>query len=107
MRRWVWKVLLTVAVMAALTVGASAAEVTTPSGIKLTENGSEWTVTGYTGRNTKAEIPDTYEGKPVTAIGPGAFTSSSITAVSIPQNRDEDRRKRLRAVQEPEERQIP
>lgn len=86
MRRWVWRILLAVAVMAALTVGASAAEVTTPDGIKLTDNGTEWTVTGYTGRNVKVEIPNTYEGKPVTAIGPKAFAGSSVTSVSIPEN---------------------
>lgn len=69
--------------MAALTGTALAAEVTAPGGIKLTENGNEWTVTGHTGGN-EVTIPATYEGKPVTAIGSGAFENKGVTRVTIP-----------------------
>ncbi len=42
------------------------------------------TITGYTGNNGVAAIPNTIDGLPVTSIGDYAFSGSSITAVTIP-----------------------
>ena len=90
MRRWVWKVLLAVAVMAALTVGASAADgdtVTLDSGIVLTQTGSNWTITGYTGTDERVVLPSKYgtgATDNITAVGPEAFKGKRITEVIVP-----------------------
>ncbi|MGM9947792.1 leucine-rich repeat protein [Floccifex sp.] len=45
------------------------------------------TITGYTGTATEVQIPDTIDGKTVTAIGNAAFISkSNITSVTIPKS---------------------
>jgi len=48
------------------------------------EFGDEYTVIGLgTVKGTSVVIPDTYNGKPVTAIGDGAFEGSALTDVTI------------------------
>ena len=48
-----------------------------------TDNGTI-TITGYTGPGGAIVIPDTINGLPVTSIGVGAFASTSLTSVTIP-----------------------
>lgn len=48
------------------------------------ESESGVTITGYTGSATTLDIPDTINGKPVTAIGEDAFQYRSLTSVTIP-----------------------
>ena len=44
-----------------------------------------YSVTGYTGTATDVIIPSTYDGKPVTSIGVGAFyICDSLTSIEIP-----------------------
>ncbi len=51
----------------------------------LINNDTEYSVTAYTGSSTEVFIPGTYEGKPVTSIGDGAFADClEITSVRIP-----------------------
>lgn len=51
----------------------------------VNENGSEVTVTGYTGAEVVVVLPDRIEGLPVTAIGEGAFEGmGSLRAMYIP-----------------------
>ena len=51
----------------------------------LINNGTEYEICGYVGGSTEVIIPDTYNGKPVTSIGDGAFVScSSLTSIVIP-----------------------
>lgn len=52
----------------------------TPSNdIQFEENGEGVTVTGYTGAGGAVEIPDQYNGKPVTAIADNAFDAMGAT----------------------------
>ncbi len=53
-------------------------------GIVYTEDNGEYTVTGYTGTATEVIIPESFDGKSVTAIGAGAFADSSVTKVTLP-----------------------
>lgn len=48
------------------------------------EDGASYSVVGYTGDATTAEIPATYNNLPVKQIGNGAFKNSGITTVVIP-----------------------
>ena len=49
-------------------------------------NDGNVTITGYSGTNTKVDIPSAIDSHPVTAIGNGAFTNSDIiTIVTIPE----------------------
>ena len=41
-------------------------------------------VTGYTGEEKNAEVPASLEGKPVTQIGPYAFSGTQIRSLSLP-----------------------
>jgi hypothetical protein len=41
-------------------------------------------ITGYTGREKTVAVPDAVGGKPVTAIGNGAFLMNKLTGVTIP-----------------------
>ena len=50
-----------------------------------TSDGAAYEVTKYQGANTETTIPSTWLGKPVTSIGPQAF-SASITSVTIPES---------------------
>ena len=51
----------------------------------LSEDGTYYSVTGYTGTATDVVIPSTYEGLPVTVIGEGTFWNcSSLTSIEIP-----------------------
>lgn len=87
MRRWVWRVLLAALVLAALTGSAMAADPVTAAlenGVVLTENGSNWKVTGYTGTGGQITIPSKYQSKAVTVIAEKAFTATAITEVIIP-----------------------
>ncbi len=50
-----------------------------------TDNGTDITITGYTGAGGSVVIPSTIIGKPVTTIGSGAFFNKiSLTSVTIP-----------------------
>ena len=84
MRRWIWRILLAAALVASLAGTALAAETTISGGLKLTENGSAWAVSGYTGSSKTPVIPSSYEGKPVTSIAASAFENKGITQVTIP-----------------------
>ena len=65
---------------------AQAAEIKTYEGFTYTENGSEITITGYTGDKTELVIPGEIDGKKVTDIGMNAFQKySSLTSVIIPE----------------------
>ena len=65
---------------------AQAAETKTYEGFTYTENGSEITITGYTGDKTELVIPGEIDGKKVTDIGTHAFYKySSLTSVIIPE----------------------
>ena len=51
----------------------------------LINNGTEYEVCGYIGGSTEVIIPDTYNGKPVTNIGGGAFVDCrSLTSIVVP-----------------------
>lgn len=89
MRRWVWRVLLLAAAVAALTVGASAADTSgattaAVNGVTLTLNGAEWTVTGYNNTTKAVVIPNEHDGKKVTAIADNVFAGKVLTSVDIP-----------------------
>ncbi len=63
------------------------AEVVWEDGLEfaLINNGTEYSVTGYTGTNGEVVIPAEYEDKPVTNIGTNAFANSTvITSIVIP-----------------------
>ena len=54
-------------------------------GLVLSERDGEYTVTGYTGSDTRVVIPKAYKGKRVTSIGDYAFNyCRSITSVAVP-----------------------
>lgn len=87
MRKWVWRVLLTVAVMAALTVGASAVEVIDGNVKYETDSGTVVgpAKNGITSADIKSEIM--VNGTPVLIrnIAPNAFQNcSTLTSVTIP-----------------------
>lgn len=109
MRRWVWRVLLIVAAMAALTVGASAQVVTVENVKYETDTGTVVgpAKNGITSANIKAEIPvggvtvqikkiasKAFENcstltsatipSGITSIGDGAFAASGLRTVTIP-----------------------
>lgn len=86
MRRWVWKVLLTVAVMAALTVGASAADSNIVVQDRIRYDLSTGTVLGGEDSNiTTANIKSAVRGKKITAIAAGAFSNyEGLGTVTIP-----------------------
>ena len=49
------------------------------------DDGTQYSVTGYTGTATEVYIPAVYEGLPVTSIGSSAFSGcSSLTSIAIP-----------------------
>ena len=53
----------------------------------LTDNGTEYSVTGYTGNSTIVKIPSVYNGLLVTSIGEKAFYNcTSLTSVEIPES---------------------
>lgn len=57
----------------------------TPEGFVYTDNGTEITITGYTGSSASIIIPQSIVGKPVTTIGPHAFaTNLTLQSVFIP-----------------------
>jgi len=52
---------------------------------ELNDDGSTYSVTGYTGKAKTVVIPQNYEGCPVTSIGDSAFyKNTSITSITIP-----------------------
>ncbi len=55
------------------------------AGLSYTANGSTYTVSGYNGTDTVVNIPEEYNGKPVTAIADNAFkNNTNIISVIIP-----------------------
>ena len=55
------------------------------AGLQFTQNGEEYTVSGYTGTATEVIIPATYNSKAVTAIGEDAFAGkTSIVTLYVP-----------------------
>lgn len=55
------------------------------SDFKFSVTGDTVTVTGYTGSASSVKIPDWYQGKRVTALGPGLFKNNkTVTSVSLP-----------------------
>jgi len=59
---------------------------TIPTEFSFTTNNGTITITGYTDTNSTAIIPDTINGLPVTTIGDSAFSSSTLTNVTIGNN---------------------
>jgi hypothetical protein len=51
---------------------------------RVEDNARGVTITGYTGSATDILIPGTINGRPVTAIGDGAFNGRQLTSVAIP-----------------------
>lgn len=87
MRRWVWRALLTVTVLAALTMGASAAEVTVGNVKYETHTGTVLgpAKSGITSADIKAEITVGGTAVSITQIAPNAFENcSTLTSVTIP-----------------------
>lgn len=83
MRRWIWRLLLTAAVMALLTVGASAATVTV-DGIRY--DTTSGTVLGPENQASikNAKILSEVDGQPITKIAANAFGKcQSLTTVEI------------------------
>jgi hypothetical protein len=56
----------------------------TPKGFAYSISGQAATITGYEGEAKAITIPDRVRDVAVTRIGPGAFTGSGLTAVTIP-----------------------
>jgi hypothetical protein len=54
------------------------------AGLSFSAVGSGYMVSGYSGTATTVEIPSTYNGSAVVAIGFGAFEGSGISSISIP-----------------------
>ncbi len=51
----------------------------------LNDQGDGYVVTGYSGSQSAVTVPASYMGKPVTAIGQGAFQgNTAITSVALP-----------------------
>lgn len=87
MRRWVWRALLTVTVLAALTMGASAAEVTVGNVKYETDTGTVLgpAKSGITSADIKAEITVGGTAVSITQIARNAFENcSTLTSVTIP-----------------------
>ena len=54
---------------------------------ELSDDGSQYSVTGYTGTATEVYIPAVYKGLPVTSIGNYAFSNcNSLTSITISDN---------------------
>lgn len=88
MRRWVWRILLTAVVMAALTVGASAAEVTVGD-LRYDGNTVVGPVESKRASITSAEIASEVGGVPITKIGDHAFEGCNrLSSISIPPSID-------------------
>lgn len=81
MRRWVWRVLLIIAVMAALTIGASAADEEISGSFGYTLEGAGYTITSYLGNSTTVTLPSEYKDLPVTKIGDGVFSGKGLTSI--------------------------
>ena len=85
MRRWVWKVLLTAAAVLALAGTALAADpvtATLDNGVVLTQDGTGWKITGYTGSGGRVVLPSEYDKKTVASVGDAAFKSTAGRKVS-------------------------
>lgn len=50
----------------------------------ITVNSKTLTLTQYKGSATEVQVPSEYNGKPVTAIGEGAFRKTDISSVTVP-----------------------
>lgn len=81
MRRWIWRALLLVAVMAALTVGAAAAGEEISGAFGYTLEGTAYTITSYRGNSDTVTLPSEYKGVPVTKIGDGVFSGKGLTSI--------------------------
>lgn len=55
-----------------------------PSDFEYTTYSDYAEVTGYTGKSDTVSIPDSFNGKPVTVIGNGAFKNADIVSAVIP-----------------------
>lgn len=86
MRHWIWRVLLAVAVTAAL-AGTVSAETVTDGCFEYTSLGNgSWEVAKFTGSASSATIPEKLRGQLVTSIGDNAFAGkSSLKTVTIPE----------------------
>ena len=69
-----------------LSIGGTqqSSDATPTAGLVYSDTGSGYSVSGYEGKDTAIVIPKKHEGKPVVAIGEGAFADSEITSVTIP-----------------------
>ena len=81
-----WALLALVTILFALLIGLSgSSDATVEDDYEYLSDGSNVTITGYTGTGGAITIPSTLGGKPVTTIDDSAFEGNAvITAVSIP-----------------------
>ena len=74
-----------IALSALLLLSASVVKADQSGDFTYTSDGTNVTITGYTGNNFTATIPDTINGLPVTSIGNGVFYYyNCITNITIP-----------------------
>jgi hypothetical protein len=69
---------------ALLLISTAAARADQFGDFTYSSDGTNVTITGYTGSNGVVTIPDTIDGLPVTGVGEAAFHVSNITNVLIP-----------------------
>ena len=82
-KRMICAVMLCALLLAAGLVSGIAAE--TGFTFVLNDQGDGYILTGYTGSQSAVTVPSSYMGKPVTAIGQGAFQgNTAITSVALP-----------------------
>lgn len=68
-----------------LALCAASLQATIPEGLEYWDQGTEVSITGYTGSATTLDIPASINDKPVTAIGMQAFLENKVlTSVTIP-----------------------
>ncbi len=70
-------ILCAVMLLSALPIASFAATSTTADGLEYTTANGEVTITRYAGNSEAVTVPDSIGGKPVTAIGDGAFANPS------------------------------
>jgi hypothetical protein len=68
----------------ALTVCAYGQAFGNEQDFQVQRSGNGLTITGYSGRDTRVQIPQRISGMPVTAIGEAAFSKRALVSVSIP-----------------------
>lgn len=84
-RKALLRVVLACLLMTGLILTVASAAATDDFTFALNSAGTGYSITGYTGGAASVTVPDWYMGKPVTAIGAGAFQGNTvITSVELP-----------------------